>query len=127
MAVLITGGAGYIGSHMALALLEAGETVCVLDNLSSGVRSLVPEGAHFFQGNVSDQALVQWILADFGIDSVLHFAGSAVVPESVEKPLMYYENNTANTRHLLEACVRGGVKHFIFSSTAAIYGTSEGE
>jgi UDP-glucose 4-epimerase len=125
MSVLVTGGAGYIGSHMTLALLEQGEKVCVLDNLSNGVRSLVPEGARFFRGNINDQALVQWILADNDIDSVFHFAGSTVVPESVENPLRYYENNTANTRHLLEACVHGRVKHFIFSSTAAVYGASE--
>jgi UDP-glucose 4-epimerase len=125
MSVLVTGGAGYIGSHMTLALLDQGENVCVLDNLSNGVRSLIPEDAHFFQGNINDQSLVQWILADNDIESVFHFAGSTVVPESVENPLLYYENNTANTRHLLEACVRGGVKHFIFSSTAAVYGASE--
>ncbi|HEX4710774.1 UDP-glucose 4-epimerase GalE [Phenylobacterium sp.] len=125
MSVLVTGGAGYIGSHMTLALLEQGENVCVLDSLSNGVRSLVPQDAHFFQGNINDQALVQWILADNDIESVFHFAGSTVVPESVENPLLYYENNTANTRSLLEACVRGGVKHFIFSSTAAVYGASD--
>ncbi len=126
MAVLVTGGAGYIGSHMSLALLEQGENVCVLDNLSSGVRSLVPEGARFFQGNVNDQALVQWIITDNDIDCVFHFAGSVVVPESIDNPLLYYENNTSSTRTLLESCVRSGVKYFIFSSTAAIYGSSEG-
>ncbi|HWW25575.1 MAG TPA: UDP-glucose 4-epimerase GalE [Caulobacter sp.] len=125
MTVLITGGAGYIGSHMALSLLEQGENVCVLDNISTGIRSLVPGAAHFFQGDIANQELVQWILADHDIDTVLHFAGSAVVPESVENPLLYYENNTSKTRHLLEACVRSGVKHFIFSSTAAIYGASQ--
>jgi UDP-glucose 4-epimerase len=125
MSVLVTGGAGYIGSHMTLALLDQGENVCVLDNLSNGVRSLVSENAHFFQGNINDQDLVQWILTDNDIESVFHFAGSTVVPESVQNPLLYYENNTANTRHLLEACVRGGVKHFIFSSTAAVYGASD--
>lgn len=125
MAVLVTGGAGYIGSHMSLALLEQGEDVCVLDNLSSGVRSLVPPDARFFQGNVNDQALVQWIVTDNNVDAVFHFAGSVVVPESVENPLMYYENNTSNTRSLLESCVRAGVKYFIFSSTAAVYGSSE--
>lgn len=127
MSVLVTGGAGYIGSHMTLSLLEQGEEVCVLDNLSNGVRSLVPEPAHFFQGNINDRNLVQWILADHEIDSVFHFAGSTVVPESVEDPLLYYENNTANTRHLLESCVRSGVKNFIFSSTAAVYGATQDE
>lgn len=126
MAVLVTGGAGYIGSHMSLALLERGENVCVLDDLSSGVRSLVPEAARFFQGNVNDQALTQWIIADNNIDCIFHFAGSVVVPESIEDPLLYYENNTSNTRTLLQSCVRAGVKYFIFSSTAAIYGSSEG-
>jgi UDP-glucose 4-epimerase len=122
MSVLITGGAGYIGSHMALSLLDRGEKVSILDNISTGCRDLVPEGAKFFEGDVRDRSLVQWILADRDIDSVLHFAGSAVVPESVENPLLYYKNNTANSRDLLEACVLGGVKHFIFSSTAAVYG-----
>jgi len=124
MSVLVTGGAGYIGSHMTLALLDQGENVCVLDTLANGVRSLVPDGANFFQGNINNQPLVQWILTDNNIDTIFHFAGSTVVPESVENPLLYYQNNTANTRDLLEACVRGGVKHFVFSSTAAVYGTS---
>lgn len=126
MAVLVTGGAGYIGSHTTLELLQRGETVCVLDNLSTGVRSLVPDGARFFQGNVKDRPLVEWILTDNDIDAVIHFAGSTIVPESVENPLLYYANNTANTRSLLEACVRRGVKHFIFSSTAAVYGAAGG-
>jgi UDP-glucose 4-epimerase len=125
MAVLITGGAGYIGSHMALELLARGEEVCVLDNLSTGQRSLVPDEARFFQGDVKDRALVEWILTDNDIHSVMHFAGSAVVPESVEDPLLYYANNTASTRDLLEACVRRDVRHFIFSSTAAVYGASQ--
>lgn len=125
MAVLVTGGAGYIGSHMSLALLDQGEDVCVLDNLSTGVRSLVPANARFFQGNINDEALVQWIMTDNDIDAVFHFAGSVVVPESVENPLMYYENNTSNTRSLLQTCVRAGIRHFIFSSTAAVYGSSE--
>jgi UDP-glucose 4-epimerase len=121
MAVLVTGGAGYIGSHMANLLLDRGEKVCVLDNLSTGVRDLVPGRAKFFQGDIGDQPLVQWILADQNVDAILHFAGSAVVPDSVSDPLAYYENNTARSRSLLETCVRGGVKNFIFSSTAAVY------
>jgi UDP-glucose 4-epimerase len=125
MTILVTGGAGYIGSHMTLALLERGERVCVLDNLSTGVRELVPERARFVQGDIADPGLVQWLLADNDIDAVFHFAGSTVVPESVEKPLVYYDNNTARSRHLIDACVRGGVKHFVFSSTAAVYGPSD--
>lgn len=124
MVVLVTGGAGYIGSHMALALLDAGEDVCVLDNLATGVRSLVPERARFYAGGIENRDLVQWIITDRQVDAVLHFAGSTVVPDSVEDPLSYYENNTANARTLLEACVRSGVKSFIFSSTAAVYGAS---
>jgi UDP-glucose 4-epimerase len=125
MAVLVTGGAGYIGSHMALALLERGETVVILDNLSTGVRDLVPEDAHFVQGNVGNRALVRKIIAEHAIDSVLHFAASTVVPDSVADPLKYYANNTANSRSFIEACVKSGVKHFIFSSTAAVYGASD--
>jgi UDP-glucose 4-epimerase len=126
MSVLVTGGAGFIGSHMVHALLDRGEEVCVLDNLSTGLRELVPEGARFFQGDVNNSTLVQWIAADRDVDAVLHFAGSAVVPDSVKDPLAYYRNNTAGSRDLLEACVSAGVKHFIFSSTAAVYGACEG-
>jgi UDP-glucose 4-epimerase len=126
MSILVTGGAGYIGSHMIYGLLDRSKEVCVLDNLSTGVRSLVPDGARFFHGDVSNRNLVQWILADREVDAVIHFAGSAVVPDSVSDPLAYYRNNTAGSRDLLEACVAGGVKHFIFSSTAAVYGACEG-
>jgi UDP-glucose 4-epimerase len=126
MSVLVTGGAGYIGSHMTHALLDAGEDVCVLDNLSTGLRELVPEGARFFHGDVDNRNLVQWIITDREVDAVLHFAGSAVVPDSVADPLAYYRNNTAASRDLLEACVGARVKHFIFSSTAAVYGACEG-
>ena len=125
MASLVTGGAGYIGSHMALALLDHGDRVCVLDDLSTGYRFMVPDGAKFFQGNINDSALVQWIITDNNIDTVFHFAGSVVVSDSVADPLWYYENNTANTRRLLEACVRSGIRYFIFSSTAAVYGASD--
>jgi UDP-glucose 4-epimerase len=125
MSVLVTGGAGYIGSHMALSLIDRGEKVVVLDNLSTGVRDLVPEGAHFICGDINDRALVRRILAEHHIEAVLHFAGSAVVPESVADPLLYYANNTASSRDLIEACVAASVKHFIFSSTAAIYGATD--
>lgn len=122
MSILITGGAGYIGSHMVLFLADAGEKVVVLDNLSTGFEWLLDSRVDFVQGDVADQALVRKIIAEHDVDSVIHFAGSIVVPESVENPLKYYENNTANTRDLIEACVHGGVKNFIFSSTAAVYG-----
>src|SRR5882757_3206752 len=125
MSVLITGGAGYIGSHMAHHLLQAGENekITILDNLSTGVEQNMPRGVNFVRGDIADQTLVSKILETQKIDSVIHFAGSVVVPESVEKPLDYYANNTAATRSLIEACVRNGVANFIFSSTAAVYGT----
>jgi len=125
MSVLITGGAGYIGSHMAHHLLEVGENekITILDNLSTGVEQNMPRNINFVRGDIADQALVSRILESEKIDSVIHFAGSVVVPESVEKPLDYYANNTAAARPLIEACVRQGVGNFIFSSTAAVYGT----
>lgn len=126
MSVLVTGGAGYIGSHMVYSLLDRGEQVCVLDNLSTGVRDLVPREARFFHGDVNNRNLVRWILAERDVDAVVHFAGSAVVPDSVRDPLIYYRNNTAGSLDLLDACVASGVKHFIFSSTAAVYGACEG-
>jgi len=122
MSILITGGAGYIGSHMVLAALDRGDEVVVLDNLSTGIRALVPEEAHFHQGHVGDQTLLRRLFAYYRITAVIHFAGSIVVPESVEKPLAYYANNTMASRNLIEACVQSGVKSFIFSSTAAVYG-----
>lgn len=122
MTVLVTGGAGFIGSHMVLALLDAGETVVVLDNLVTGFEWLVDHRARLVRGDVGDFEAVRTLIEDNGIDAVLHFAGSIVVPESVSDPLKYYRNNTSNTRTLLEACVAAGVKHFIFSSTAAVYG-----
>ena len=121
MSVLVTGGAGYIGSHMALGLLDAGEKVVVLDNLSTGVRALVPAGASFVEGSVADRPLVQDLLQKHGVKSIIHFAGSTVVPESVEKPLRYYANNTSASRALIETASECGVRHFIFSSTAAVY------
>ncbi len=121
-AVLVTGGAGYIGSHAVLALLDAGWKVSVIDNLVTGFREAVDRRARFHEGDIADEALVAHILAEDGIGAIMHFAGSVVVPESVADPLKYYRNNTANSRTLIESAVRGGVRHFIFSSTAATYG-----
>jgi UDP-glucose 4-epimerase len=123
--VLVTGGAGYIGSHAVLALLDAGWPVVVFDNLVTGFRWAVDERAQFVEGNIGDAALVEKTFAQFGIGAIMHFAGSVVVPESVENPLKYYSNNTANSRTLIEAAVKSGVRHFIFSSTAATYGIPE--
>ncbi len=120
--VLVTGGAGYIGSHAVLALLDAGWEVTVIDNLTTGSDWAVPDGAHFVRGDVADRALVARILEERKIGAIMHFAGSIVVPESVERPLAYYENNTVKSRSLIESAVEGGVRHFIFSSTAAAYG-----
>lgn len=121
--VLVTGGAGYIGSHAVLALLDAGAHVTVIDNLSTGFRWAVDERAAFHELDISDQTGLETLFKTQGIESILHFAGSIVVPESVENPLKYYRNNTANTRTLLEAAVACNVSEFIFSSTAAVYGT----
>ena len=120
--VLVTGGAGYIGSHAVLALLDAGWEVVVIDNLTTGFEWAVPEGAAFARGDIADQALVGRLIEEHRIGAVMHFAGSIVVPESVERPLEYYENNTVKSRSLLASAVDGGVRHFIFSSTAATYG-----
>ena len=125
-AVLVTGGAGYIGSHAVLALLDAGWPVVVIDNLVTGFRWAVPDGAVFAQGDIADQELVGRLIAEHKIGAIIHFAGSIVVPESVENPLKYYENNTVKSRSLIESAVKGGVRHFIFSSTAASYGIPEG-
>ena len=122
MNVLVTGGAGYIGSHVTLELLSAGHDVVVVDDLSTGQRELVDERAHFALGDIGDGGLMRSLLNDFAIEAVLHFAGSIVVPESVSQPLKYYLNNTANSRTLLEACLGAGVRYFVFSSTAAVYG-----
>jgi UDP-glucose 4-epimerase len=121
MSVLITGGAGYIGSHTAWDFVERGESVVVLDNLVTGFDWAMPPQATFVLGNVGDRALVEYTLRHHEVDTIVHFAGSVVVPESLEKPLKYYDNNTGNTRHLLESAVRCGVEQFIFSSTAAVY------
>jgi UDP-glucose 4-epimerase len=123
MAVLVTGGAGYIGSHMVLRLCDAGEDVVVLDNLSTGFDWAIDERAVFMAGNAGDMDLVADLIDTHKVDAIVHFAGSIVVPESVANPLKYYGNNTAASRNLIEAAVKGGVKHIIFSSTAAVYGT----
>lgn len=123
--VLVTGGAGYIGSHAVLALRDAGYPVAVIDNLTTGFRFAVPDGVAFYQGDIEDAGLLGRIFAEQGIRAVMHFAGSIIVPESVENPLKYYHNNTAKSRALIAAAVAAGVPHFIFSSTAATYGIPE--
>lgn len=122
MTVLITGGAGYIGSHAVLAFREAGYEVVVVDNLATGHRDAVPAEVPFIKCDVGDLQRVQETIQAHGITTVIHFAGSLIVPESVEKPLAYYLNNTVASRNLVEVCVKTGVRHFIFSSTAAVYG-----
>jgi UDP-glucose 4-epimerase len=122
MSVLVTGGAGYIGSHMALELLDAGEAVVVLDDLSTGLGWAVPKGATFVAGDVGDQGFLARVLESQGVDAIIHFAGSIVVPDSVADPLGYYLNNTVKSRALMEMAVKCGIRHFIFSSTAAVYG-----
>ena len=123
--VLVTGGCGYIGSHAVLALRDAGWPVVVIDNLTTGFRWAIPGDVPLEEGDVGDSARVAEVLAKHGIGAIMHFAGSIIVPESVENPLKYYRNNTANSRTLIESAVSGGVKHFIFSSTAATYGIPE--
>ncbi len=122
MTVLVTGGAGYIGSHMVHALVDAGERVVVLDNLSTGFDWAVAKGAVLVVGDTGDQAGVAALIAQHGVTAIIHFAASIVVPDSVADPLRYYRNNTASSRALIECAVKGGVRHFIFSSTAAVYG-----
>ena len=121
MSVLVTGGAGYIGRHMTYALIDRGENVAVLDNLSTGNRSLVSERAVLVEGDVADRALVRKVIREHAVDAVIHFAGSIVVPDSVAEPLAYYANNTVASRAMMQTCIDGGVKNFIFSSTAAVY------
>ena len=126
MAVLVTGGAGYIGSHMVWALIDAGEEVVVLDRLSTGFRWAVSPEARFYEGDIADGALLSTIFSENKIDAIIHFAGSIIVPESVADPLSYYENNTVKSRALIAATVAAKVPHFVFSSTAAVYGTPDG-
>jgi len=123
--VLVTGGAGYIGSHAVLALKDGGWPVAVIDNLSTGFRFAIPEGVALYEGDIADADLLACIVAEQGTQAIMHFAGSIIVPESVENPLKYYHNNTAKSRALIEAAVTAGVPHFIFSSTAATYGIPE--
>ncbi len=125
MTVLVTGGAGYVGSHTVHALHEANEGVVVIDNLSTGFSAHVPEGVPLFIGDAGDENLVEGVIAQHGVDSIMHFAGSIVVPESMRDPLGYYRNNTMTTRSLLNAAVKHGISRFIFSSTAAVYGNPE--
>src|ERR1700752_3703464 len=125
MTVLVTGGAGYIGSHMVLALVEAGESVVVIDNLSTGFSAFLPEGVPLFIGDAGDENLVEGVIEQHGIESIIHFAGSVVVPDSMRDPLGYYRNNTFTTRNLLNAAVKSGIRRFIFSSTAAVYGNPD--
>jgi UDP-glucose 4-epimerase len=125
MTVLVTGGAGYIGSHTVLALAEAGASVVVIDNLSTGFSTAIPEGVPLFIGDAGDENLVEGVIAAHGVTSIIHFAGSVIVPVSMRDPLAYYRNNTMTTRNLLNAAVKCNVKNFIFSSTAAVYGNPE--
>ncbi|WP_078119892.1 UDP-glucose 4-epimerase GalE [Thiosocius teredinicola] len=124
--ILVTGGAGYIGSHTVRQLGEAGEKVIVLDNLSTGFKDAVTYG-ELVEGDTADKELVSALLRKHDIDTVIHFAAHTIVPESVADPLKYYRNNTCATRNLLECCVEAGVKHFVFSSTAAVYGNPADE
>lgn len=123
MAVLVTGGAGYIGSHMVWALIDAGEEVVVIDRLSTGFRWAIAPEARFYEGDIADRALLDRIADENRIDAIIHFAGSIIVPESVSDPLAYYENNTVKSRALMAFAVARGIRHFVFSSTAAVYGT----
>ena len=123
--VLVTGGAGYIGSHAVLALKDAGWNVAIIDDLSTGTRKAVPADVPFYEGNIADRPLVERIIRDENIGAIMHFAGSIVVPESVEQPLKYYANNTLASHSLISTAIENGVKHILFSSTAAVYGAPE--
>jgi UDP-glucose 4-epimerase len=125
MTVLVTGGAGYIGSHMVQALVEAGEGVVVIDNLSTGHATALPEGVPLFTGDAGDESLVERVISSHEVKSIVHFAGSVIVPDSMRDPLAYYRNNTMTTRNLLNAAVKSGIDRLIFSSTAAVYGNPD--
>lgn len=125
MAVLVTGGAGYIGSHIVLALRDRGDEVVVVDDLSAGTVDAVPVDVPMVVGDAGDIPLISQVLADYRVDAIIHFAGSVVVPESVQDPLKYYRNNTSNSRGLIEAALNVGVRQFIFSSSAAVYGAPD--
>ena len=127
MAILVTGGAGYIGSHMCWALDDAGEEIVVIDNLSTGFEWAIPPNAKFYRGDIEDNVLLAKIRAENEIEAIIHFAGSIIVPESLTAPLKYYRNNTANSRGLIEFAVEAGIKYFVFSSTAAVYGTPKSD
>lgn len=120
--VLVTGGAGYIGSHMTLGLLDAGAKPIVVDNLSTGVRSAVPSSVPFFHGDCGDEALLDGIMKNYDVDAIVHFAANIIVADSSVDPLGYYRNNTVNARALIDTAVRNGIPHFVFSSSAAVYG-----
>jgi UDP-glucose 4-epimerase len=125
MTVLVTGGAGYIGSHMVHALVEAGESVVVVDNLTTGFSAFLPPDVPLFIGDAGDENLVEGVISQHSVESIIHFAGSVVVPDSMRDPLGYYRNNTMTTQSLLRAAVKAGVNRFIFSSTAAVYGNPD--
>ncbi|WGD55421.1 UDP-glucose 4-epimerase GalE [Bradyrhizobium sp. CB1650] len=125
MTVLVTGGAGYIGSHTVLALAEAGEDVVVIDDLSTGFSAYLPEGVPLFIGDAGDENLLEGVIAQHNIESIIHFAGSVVVPDSMCDPLGYYRNNFMTARNLLNVAVKRGIGRFIFSSTAAVYGNPD--
>ena len=127
MAILVTGGAGYIGSHMVWRLLEAGEKVVVADRLSTGFNWAVAPEATLQVGDIGDMAFLDQLIAKHDIEAIIHFAGSVVVPESVAEPLTYYDNNTVKSRLLIERAVMGKIDKFIFSSTAAVYGNVSSE
>src|ERR1051325_7168757 len=125
MTILVTGGCGYIGSHMVHELTDAGEPVVVLDNLSTGFRFLIPASVPVVVGSTGDRDLVAQTLAKHRVTAIIHFAASIVVPDSIRDPIAYYRNNTMNTCVLLDAAMQAGVTQFIFSSTAAVYGNAE--
>src|ERR1700753_2193804 len=125
MTVLVTGGAGYIGSHMVRALVDAGESVVVIDNLSTGFSAFLPEGVPLFIGDAADENLVEGVISAHDVESIIHFAGSVVVPDSMRDPLAYYRNNTMTPGRLSTAALKVVVNRFIFSSTAAVYGNPD--